>query len=41
MQPARYAARSRRQRRARLTAVLNAAAIFLSLAGVALIWVIS
>ncbi|WP_428428802.1 hypothetical protein [Pararhizobium sp.] len=33
--------RSRRQRRARLTAGLNAAAIFLSLAGIALIYVLA
>ncbi|KQV31295.1 hypothetical protein ASE23_06240 [Rhizobium sp. Root73] len=33
--------RSRRQRRARITAGLNAAAIVLSLAGVALIYVIA
>lgn len=39
-QPAGYAS-SRRRRRARLTAVLNAAAIFLSLAGIALIYVLS
>ncbi|WP_426125393.1 hypothetical protein [Pararhizobium sp. PWRC1-1] len=32
---------SRRQRRARLTAALNAAAIFLSIAGIALILVIA
>lgn len=34
-------AQSRRQRRARLTAGLNAAAIFLSLAGIALIYVLA
>jgi hypothetical protein len=33
--------RSRRQRRTRLTALLNAAAIFLSLAGVTLIFVLA
>jgi hypothetical protein len=33
--------RSRRQRRARLSAALNAAAIFLSIAGIALILVIA
>jgi hypothetical protein len=33
--------RSRRQRRARLTAGLNAAAIFLSIAGIALIFVLA
>jgi hypothetical protein len=39
-QPAGYK-RSRRQRRARVTAALNAAAIVLSLAGIALILVIA
>jgi hypothetical protein len=39
-QSARYK-RSRRQRRARVTAVLNAAAVVLSLAGIALILIIA
>ncbi|MBP1856927.1 hypothetical protein J2Z75_000407 [Rhizobium herbae] len=40
-QSAGCAARSRRQRRARLTAAFNAAAVLLCLAGIALIWLLS